>query len=734
MKKIFNMLMAVAIAACTFTACEDVPEPYTNPYNQSNNGENNQKKEIDPTGTGTEADPFNVAAALLKCEEVGEAGTTGDVYCAGIVTAIKEISTSYGNAEFTISDDAAGSNALTVFRAVGPNKEKITNENLFKVGDKVVICGKLVNYKGNTPEFTQGCYIVSITAGENGNNNQPTTDGGTLEKPFTVAQALAKCAEVGEAGTTTDVYTLGIVTDIKSISLDYGNAEFTISDDEAGSNALLVYRAVGPEKKKITDENLIKKGDKVLICGKLVNYKGNTPEYTQGCYIVSINDNGNNTPSPEGAKGTGTLQDPFNAIAATKEAQKLSSGQVSSQAYYIKGKVAKIAVDKNNNVQNFDYGTFGNASFYISDDGKDANTFYCYRVLYLDNKKWEQGAGDVLAVNDEVIVCAKLTMYNTTAETAQNEGYLYSLNGKTSSGGNNNTPTGDVIGTKDNPVTVARALSDIDKLNDGDTSKEFYYIKGTIKTIKTAADKIAQYKNIDYIITDDGNNELTVFRGKNLNNTDFTAAGQIEEGDEVVVYGQLQKYKNTSGTIVPEVAQGNYLVALTKKSGGGNNNPSTGGDETGTNGDFETWNGDTPVNWTTASSAGTATLSKSTVAHSGTYAVEVAGNTSSNKRMAYKELSLKAGDYTMKFYAKSASSEIASIRPGFVPVTDGSVGSYTYPSSYVNVPPEWQLYEQALTIPSDGTYCVLIMVSKTPGLNVIIDDFTLTKGNDVIIK
>ena len=59
MKNLFNMLMAVAIAACTFTACEDVPEPYTNPYDQaSNNNGGEQKVVIEPAGTGTEAGPF----------------------------------------------------------------------------------------------------------------------------------------------------------------------------------------------------------------------------------------------------------------------------------------------------------------------------------------------------------------------------------------------------------------------------------------------------------------------------------------------------------------------------------------------------------------------------------------------------------------------------------------------------------------------------------------------------
>ncbi len=122
-----------------------------------------QPKAVDPKGTGTESDPYNVAAALAKCLEVGEAGTTEDVYAEGYIVNAPEVSTQYGNATFMIADSKEGGlQQLTVYRAKGPGNEKITDENLVKKGDKVKICGKLVNFKGNTPEFTQGCYIVSI--------------------------------------------------------------------------------------------------------------------------------------------------------------------------------------------------------------------------------------------------------------------------------------------------------------------------------------------------------------------------------------------------------------------------------------------------------------------------------------------------------------------------------------------------------------------------------------------
>ena len=162
----------------------------------------------------------------------------------------------------------------------------------------------------------------------------------------------------------------------------------------------------------------------------------------------------------EGATGEGTLASPFNAAAATNAAMKLESGAVSEQAYFIKGKVASIATDKNGNVLNFDQGTFGNASFYISDDGSATNQFYCYRVLYLGNKKWASGDGDILKVGDDVIVYAKLTLYNgKTPETVQNEGFLYSLNG-VSKGGvpeEGNKPSDH--STLEKPYTVSDAVA-----------------------------------------------------------------------------------------------------------------------------------------------------------------------------------------------------------------------------------------------------------------------------------
>ena len=158
-------------------------------------------------------------------------------------------------------------------------------------------------------------------------------------------------------------------------------------------------------------------------------------------------------------------------------------------------------------------------------------------------------------------------------------------------------------------------------------------------------------------------------------------------------------------------------------------------DHTAATGVFVGWVDGMPFNWVTASSAGNATLTQSTDARSGKYSVCVGGYTSANKRLGYKETELKAGEYTMTFYVKAVTAAGASVRPGYVPVKGGSVGSYVYSDEYVNNIPntEWMKVEHTFTLAADGTYSVVIMNSKNPGQDVLVDDFTLTAADGTVI-
>ena len=91
------------------------------------------------------------------------------------------------------------------------------------------------------------------------------------------------------------------------------------------------------------------------------------------------------------AKGTGTEADPYNAEAACAAVAGLTWTSLTdydtTEEVYVKGIISRIPA-KGTYTES---GTYGNASFYISEDGTENNEFYCFRILYLDNKQFEEG-------------------------------------------------------------------------------------------------------------------------------------------------------------------------------------------------------------------------------------------------------------------------------------------------------------------------------------------------------
>lgn len=296
-------------------------------------------------------------------------------------------------------------------------------------------------------------------------------------------------------------------------------------------------------------------------------------------------------------------------------------------------------------------------------------------------------------------------------------------------------------GTAADPFNSVAAQKYTAALEPGVVSDKEFYIKGKVQSIKEQFS--ASYGNGSFYIADDANStQFYIFRiyyfgGEKWKEGDMT----LKEGDEIVVCAKLINYMGNT----PETNQGGKLISVNGKTSAGGGevkpdpdpkpDPTPGEVATGENGGFETWADGKPTNWKTASTAGNATLSQSEDAHSGKYSVKVGGSASANKRLGYKEITLKAGEYKVKFYAKAVTEKGASVRPGIVPVTDGKAGDYIY-GEYVNElkNTEWKLVEQTLTISADGTYCFVIMNAKKPGGDVLIDDFTVTFGSTAIIK
>ena len=144
------------------------------------------------------------------------------------------------------------------------------------------------------------------------------------------------------------------------------------------------------------------------------------------------------------------------------------------------------------------------------------------------------------------------------------------------------------------------------------------------------------------------------------------------------------------------------------------------------NGDFETWESENlPVNWKSASTASSATLTQTTAAHGGQYAVELT-KAKKNMRLAYKELDLEAGTYELSFYVKSADAEATTkVKAGYVPVDAANkVGNYTYGDAVIATA-EWTKVEYSFTLKAASRVCALAMVSSEAEANAVVDDASL---------
>lgn len=362
-----------------------------------------------------------------------------------------------------------------------------------------------------------------------GNGGETTTEvaegNGTVDSPYNPL-AVVQYIKSLEAGVNSSdyVYIKGIVSSTKEISAQFGNASFYISADGTTTGTqFYVYRVKGLGNKNIASDDEVKVGDEVIICAKVVNYGGNTPETVQGeGYIYALNGKteGGTTPSTGQATGDGSKENPFNSVAANQMASKLASGAKTDKQYYIKGKV--VSVKEAFSAQ------FGNASFYISDDGKEDNKFYVFRTLYLGNEKWTEGKTNV-AVGDEVVVCGSLINYmGNTPETVQGETYLVSLK---SNGGGTETPDTPEVGEG---LTLDTTNGIVTMMNSG-----------------VAEGSSIEVSVEDMNLTDDGETgtEVTTITLSDGTKIEFDGGGETNKAKYFKKYQAIRVYKNNGFTV-----------------------------------------------------------------------------------------------------------------------------------------------------------------------------------------
>ena len=286
-KYIFSVLMA-AMAAFTFSSCEDVPEPYTLPTQPAGPGN------TDPNQKGSESNPYTVteAIALIKA---GTAPSTA-VCVKGKITAVTFFNATYSSLSYNIADEGS-SDVIEVYSGKGKDGANFSSKDDLKVGQTVVVKGivKAFTKPDGTivNEIDKNSTIISIENAGTTSPDTPATGKGSLSDPYNVAEAIAAI----KAGTapTTQVYLTGIISDVAFYNDQYKSITYYISDDGKGKD-MQVYSGKGLNGADFASKEDLKVGQKVTILGKIMKFvdknKNEIMEVDKTSSIVKIEGEG----------------------------------------------------------------------------------------------------------------------------------------------------------------------------------------------------------------------------------------------------------------------------------------------------------------------------------------------------------------------------------------------------------------------------------------------------------
>lgn len=444
-------------------------------------------------GDGSLEHPYLVSQANAIASALESGAEDGPYYIKGFVKKFaskhEDGVTNFGNALFYITDTKDGEgDDFYCYQVYYLGGKKFTSLDQIKEGDEVIVYGKITNYNGTCETVGKGAaYIYSL-------NGVIGDDGGNVDAvDATVTQVI-------EEQNTAVTYRLsGTVSRFNS---QYCSFDLT---DETGS--IYVYSVTADTKEEYSTK--LANGDTVTIEGEYQFYSKTSQHEIVNAKITKWSrgtDDGGTAGTPS---GDGSLSSPYNATAARQAAAALAADTPTSEYYYIKGFVKKIA--------SIDTGTYGNANFYITDT-KEGNTedFYCFQVMYLNGAKFT--SSDQLKVGDEVVVYAQLINYkgNTPETVGKGSGKIISINGQ---GGDDGGQTGEVV-----EATVSQVMSE---QNENVT----YRLTGTVSGFNS------QYCSFD--ITD-ATGKIYVYSVDAATKAEYST--KLANGDTVTIEGKYSYY------------------------------------------------------------------------------------------------------------------------------------------------------------------------------------------------
>lgn len=476
-----------------------------------------------------------------------------------------------------------------------------------------------------------------------------------------------------------------------------------------------------------------------------------------------------------GLTGDGTKENPYNIEAA----QQKQDGSIAWVQGYIVGAIENVYDDKGEfagNKASFTAPFNITSNVLIAESPDETNESKCLPVKIkngsdlanaLNLKDHPENKGGVLLIQGELSAgFGKAALINTTAAVFNNKEIGEEQGGE--------TPGGSTTITENQPYSVSFA-SDLagftveNKVSEGLTGDVWYYSKkytaatassynGSTNVpaegwfLSPVLDMTAISKatlTFEHSSYSEGKPEELMLKVREENATSWTdlvisnySNGRDNHVTTTVDLTAFAAKKAQIAFVYKNLAGGTnntwYIYNLKVAAGEGGGETPGEGTELLTNGGFEIWADGYPTGWKSVSTASSATLEQSTDKRSGTYSVLVKGDPSGNKRLGSTEMTLKAGTYVFSAYFKAATADSkASAALGYVPIgEDGTIGGSDYKyDDYVNdlANTDWVFKSYTFTLSEQQKVCLLVMNSKKPGGNLLVDDASLKTTDGGIV-
>lgn len=228
----------------------------------------------------------------------------------------------------------------------------------------------------------------------------------TLETAYTTAEAIALIDDPS-SNLKDSVYVKGVVSNVDSYSSTYHNLTYWLD-----GKSFEIYAGFGLDGIDPENESYLGVGDEVIVKGLIKKYNS-TYEMDKNNYIVSLR--------KASEPAVSIRNTPETAYTVARAFELVDAGQDLDTKVYVKGIISTI--------DEVDTGSYGNATYHISDDGTVQNQFEVYRGYSVGGNKFS--SQDEIKVGDVVVVYGKLTKFYEVYEFASGN-YIYSLNGSTS--------------------------------------------------------------------------------------------------------------------------------------------------------------------------------------------------------------------------------------------------------------------------------------------------------------